>query len=441
MTWILPRNLPTSACAPDTEALISDSNVLSQICEQSLLVRSKVSPARTWSQKWKRDSWTQHLFGRILKHSHTPSFLAEWISSLEATPASPSHQPESDLAKTTLATCGRGLQMELLQCDQISVSLKTSRDISQWACPTLSKTWDDWVIEQRGAYSQRANAALLIAASESLSWPTAAARDWKGCSPNSHTRKDGRSRCYLLPEAVNAVEMGNWPTPQAQDTQRTPEAYAAAKKKRGGKMFLSLNIAAQLHGLPAPASHSSDGSRQGLSWPTPQTMDVLPVRPVEQFSEQNRTRGGRKNRMALSNLREAVHSPVYQQAWTTPRAGKTTDENPATWALRQAAGAVATMPLTLQVKAWATPQAKDHKSGHRDASIVQYKQLNVEVEAASTGKLNPRWVETLMGLPVGWTMPSCRNPVTIELTNSGYSETELSPPQQPSLSELSFSNS
>lgn len=147
-------------------------------------------------------------------------------------------------------------------------------------------------------------------------------------------------------------------------------------------------------------------------------MDVLPVRPVEQFAEQNRTRGGRKNRMALSNLREAVHSPVYQQT-----------------------GQVATMPLTLQVKTWATPQAKDHKSGHRDASIVQYKQLNVEVEAASTGKLNPRWVETLMGLPVGWTMPSCRNPVTIELTNSGYSETESSPPQQPSLSELSFSNS
>ena len=26
------------------------------------------------------------------------------------------------------------------------------------------------------------------------------------------------------------------------------------------------------------------------------------------------------------------------------------------------------------------------------------------------GKLNPRWVETLMGLPVGWTMPSCTEP-------------------------------
>ena len=30
---------------------------------------------------------------------------------------------------------------------------------------------------------------------------------------------------------------------------------------------------------------------------------------------------------------------------------------------------------------------------------------------ATTGKLNPRWVETLMGLPVGWTMVSCSHPI------------------------------
>jgi hypothetical protein len=40
------------------------------------------------------------------------------------------------------------------------------------------------------------------------------------------------------------------------------------------------------------------------------------------------------------------------------------------------------------------------------------------------GKLNPRWVETLMGLPIGWTMPSCTQPATIELTNCDYSVTE-----------------
>jgi len=125
------------------------------------------------------------------------------------------------------------------------------------------------------------------------------------------------------------------------------------------------------------------------------------------------------------------------KAWSTPKASDPQHAGPN---MRDSAGNYA-LPAQAVRESWATPQAKDHKSGHRDASIVQYKQLNVEVEAASTGKLNPRWVETLMGLPVGWTMPSCVNPVTIELTNSDYSETESSPPQQPSLSELSFSNS
>ena len=50
--------------------------------------------------------------------------------------------------------------------------------------------------------------------------------------------------------------------------------------------------------------------------------------------------------------------------------------------------------------------------------------------AKSFPTLNPRWVETLMGLPVGWTMPSCASPVTVATTNSDSLATELSRPQQ-----------
>jgi hypothetical protein len=52
----------------------------------------------------------------------------------------------------------------------------------------------------------------------------------------------------------------------------------------------------------------------------------------------------------------------------------------------------------------------------------------------SNMKLNPRWVETLMGLPVGWVMPSCTSPVTIAQTSCDSSETELF--QQPLNSPL-----
>lgn len=60
-------------------------------------------------------------------------------------------------------------------------------------------------------------------------------------------------------------------------------------------------------------------------------------------------------------------------------------------------------------------------------------------ESQSVGQLNPRWVETLMGLPVGWTMASCSTPWTIEPTSSDYSETELYQQQQSALSESSGS--
>jgi hypothetical protein len=129
--WILPRQLHTSAFVPDTEALISDSTEQSEICAQSLLARSKPSPARTWSQRWKRDSWTQHLSGRILKPSHGPSFVTAWTSSLAATRASHSAQPASASEPKTHDTSGLTYQPELLQCDQVSAFLKTSRDISR----------------------------------------------------------------------------------------------------------------------------------------------------------------------------------------------------------------------------------------------------------------------------------------------------------------------
>jgi hypothetical protein len=241
----------------------------------------------------------------------------------------------------------------------------------------------------------------------------------------------------------------------------------------------------------------------------------------------------------------ALSSQVKQ--WATPRAGKTTDENPATWALRKAKGDVATMPLTAQVKCWGTPAANDaNKTPHcevnsnqaglaksvglelqkqwatpkasdpqhsgpnmRDSAgnyalpaqavrenwatpiqgdshlastpeaaqkrieegkVTLSRQTvaeqwgsprtgiradthfsydrgkhNIEEQAGSSikggGKLNPRWVETLMGLPVGWTMPSCASPQTIAQTNCDSSATESSPPPQPARSQPFFPNS
>jgi DNA modification methylase len=62
--WILPKQLIASSGALATEGIISDSNEFCQACAASLLVRSKPTRSRIWSQKLKRDSWTRFLFGR-----------------------------------------------------------------------------------------------------------------------------------------------------------------------------------------------------------------------------------------------------------------------------------------------------------------------------------------------------------------------------------------
>jgi hypothetical protein len=228
-----------------------------------------------------------------------------------------------------------------------------------------------------------------------------------------------------------AIDAVNWPTAATRDYKGES---GSGRQERKGYPADTLPNAVAKHGQAAPANHSTDGSRQGL-WRTPSVAEEKNQNTSTQIYLQNQV-------------------GATPKAWATPRSGKTTDENPETWALRQAKGDVATMPLTAQVKAWATPRscehkghgpnskqqglcnqvtqwgtptARDHKSG-RGNEEREYKELTPMVERTQAGKLNPRWVETLMGLPVGWVMPSCASPVTIAPTNFGSSATESCQP-------------
>ena len=278
----------------------------SQLCAQSLFVRSKPSPLRTWLQKWKRDSWSQHLYGRILKPSLGKAFETEWTSLLEVTHANHFPQQESEQERKTQDTCGLGSQTEFGFCDQEYASSRMSKDISRWDSPASSATWKSWVTRCRGEYSLRVKSAHLTNGKGSLSWPTSNARDWKDSITGTHP-----------PSRPNLSE------------QTLGQAVSVA------------------HGQAAPANHSTDGSRQELSWATPATRD---------------TQGPR---------------------------GKAAQE--------RKGNPMDTLPNQLMT---------------------------------TGGKLNPRWVETLMGLPIGWTMPSCTRPVTIEPMNCDCLGTESSQPPQ-----------
>ena len=154
-------------------------------------------------------------------------------------------------------------------------------------------------------------------------------------------------------------------------------------------------------GHPVPASSSTDGSRQE-SW-------------------QTATVSTGAHRQKDGSMTDKLDQQV--KSWATPRA-------------EHDSGAHKGKPDTLhsQIKTWSTPATHDGTTGTKVNS--QFKSLVGDMEKITPlthGKLNPRWVETLMGLPVGWTMPSCSSPLIIAQTNCDYSETESFPQLLPGL--------
>jgi len=120
-------------------------------------------------------------------------------------------------------------------------------------------------------------------------------------------------------------------------------------------------------------------------WATPNTMDHMEPRPVEAM-KQMLDHGQRKNRKWSSNVREqVVWDQKYAQAWATPM------------------GAFGGNPAEL-----------NRKSPNTFVQAV----MEETTGSPQSMKLNPRWVETLMGLPVGWVMPSCVNPITPQAETS-----------------------
>jgi hypothetical protein len=116
--------------------------------------------------------------------------------------------------------------------------------------------------------------------------------------------------------------------------------------------------------------------------------------------------------------------------WATPCASNPNEmETLESWNRRQALnkekhrnGNGSGTPLAIQIQQWPTPLVGLGEKSHGQMSGQFRREMSAKM-GINNAKLNPRWVETLMGLPVGWTMPSCTSPVTIEPTNSDSSAT------------------
>jgi len=346
--WIIPKNYEPSAFVPDTVESSEDLNLLENELNTSLLVRSKPMQLRSVLRKWKKDAWFRTLFGRILKPSQWKQFNRALLTSLQVdTHVNHFQQQASDLEVPTPDTSGPTSKTSLGQLSLFDASLKTSKDTLPKGCVTSCKTWQEWVTEQRGEYSARKRSELPIEEKESLSWPTGTVAGLVegGVCKNVEVNEKG-----FQVVRQNGTKFGA----KLRDTVIHYEAGTLnwptprANKIEG---YSSENFSPTLHqvvGLHAQENHNTNGNRRE-SWPTPMARDWKGV-GVKSESKRN--------------------SPN----------------------------------LPYQAKVWSAPEARNNKGYHNQKNGTRIYKLGSQV---GKGKLNPDWVETLMGLTTGLTDLGC----------------------------------
>ncbi len=113
---------------------------------------------------------------------------------------------------------------------------------------------------------------------------------------------------------------------------------------------------------------------------------------------------------------EAGEWPLHQEFWPTPRVSRAGKLSAAKWLARQdTLPEKYGMPLQIaaQIAQWPTPRATEYKgvgpigsSSHKFRLDKHYLDATVQEAEKVTGRLNPDWVELLMGFPQGWTDPN-----------------------------------
>jgi hypothetical protein len=393
----------------------------------------------------------QHLCIRTLRPSHTESFEDAWTFSLEASRASLFHRQVLEKQLKILVTSSPSLQKESESANLELFSSKTYKESSAVAPVTesqfynmSSEHWKRWVTEQRQEYSQRKKSAHLTNAKESLSWgipntmdvlPSRSYEAMKRQATNGQRKnrqRPGNLReqvdplmCQAYKDAQKEANQKNWPTARTSDaeggrieTEMTDEGFKSKRHRSNQTFGAKLRDAVETH-------------EEKKNWATPQTFDSNNlVRTPEKLAQ---TRA--EKNAGCMNLREQVHYPDMDhsrkaaQNWPTPATRDYKGANSVQHVLGETAskrGHMGQLPnavlkdgLQDQPKlstngknreSWPTPR----ETMSRDATHDRGKGNLGEV---AQGKLNPNWVEQLMGITVGW-------------TDLGYWETESFQQQQ-----------
>tara|TARA_E500000081_G_C6119606_1_gene347115 strand:- start:1311 stop:1970 length:660 start_codon:yes stop_codon:yes gene_type:complete len=208
---------------------------------------------------------------------------------------------------------------------------------------------------------------------EKMNWPTPTAGMIKqdvGDQGQYAQRVQDNGHQVMLP---SAVKLSNWPTPQVSDMNGAANPNREAHRRQ-------LRDVETGFGQVAPMNDNTPGKHQESSWLTPRVVEIEESR--ESWLKRNKKYGRSKGHSNLT-------MQVKENTWPTPQVHLAKETN--------------------------SPAEYNRKT--KSMIAVATKQPNHNL------KLNPEWVEQLMGLDIGW-------------TDLGFWATELSQPQPKKHSEF-----
>jgi hypothetical protein len=241
--------------------------------------------------------------------------------------------------------------------------------------PEFSGRWPVSGSMRNGACYRRAPVALPTVESGFSFWPTAAARDWRSDSSQKTDAEIYGKKGRPLPRVVQS-----WPTATEQDS-------------RGSEGTTLTDAAVREPKWASPHANCSTGAgEQGQEGgPNLQTQASLfsPPAPESGTPGEPSSSGG----------------PSSRPMWPTAIAGDAHLGSTKGAAARRLTEGKATLSRTVEAAAWTTPQARDGSGGgcHQAKPDGRGGRRTLTGDVGGQRRLNPLFVEWLMGLPPGWT--------------------------------------
>lgn len=214
--WIhLPPSCPS---VPASEDSTLPSDEFFQMLSTSVMWRSKPLPPRSWQRVWKTVPWVRRQFGAISRRFSLDAGAVTLTSSPLVFPVSPSPSPGVDSGTKTPATSGRTSAGLSTGRDRVSSFSKTYQDCSLFDSPTDDRptpwsenSWNDWATQLRAVSLQRRKLAHLTSVN--------------GCSSSVWQTPKVATGKYSYPNGDNTKPFDNlegqaekfWPTPRNSD--------------------------------------------------------------------------------------------------------------------------------------------------------------------------------------------------------------------------------